>query len=67
MLTISKWLFVISGVLLIVDSVLMFAGKPNLLFGLPLPCPVTLALLGLATILFGLSGKAFEKTSRVLS
>ena len=66
MLTISKWLLVISGVLLIVDSILMFAGKPNPLFGLPLPCPVTLTLLGLGTILFGLGSKAFEKPSRDL-
>ena len=65
MLTISKWLLVVSGVLLIVDSILMFLGKPNPL-GLPLPCPVTLTLLGLGTILFGLGSKAFEKPSRDL-
>jgi hypothetical protein len=36
----------------------MFAGLPNPLFGLPLPCPVTLILLGLGLILFILSGKS---------
>ncbi len=66
MLTMSKWLLLISGGLLIVDSILMFTGKANPLFGWPLPCPVTLTLLGLGTILFGLSSKAFEKLSKDL-
>ena len=61
MLTVSKWLFIIAGALLIYDSVLIFAGKPNPLFGWPLPCPVTLLLLGAGILLFGIGSKAFKK------
>ena len=61
MLTASKILLILAGVLLIIDSVLMFAGISNPLFGLPLPCPVTLLLLGIGIILFVLSSKAFRK------
>jgi hypothetical protein len=60
MLTASKWLLIISGALLMMDSVLIFAGKPNPLFGWPLPCPVTLLLLGAGVLLFGIGGKAFK-------
>jgi hypothetical protein len=61
MLTTSKWLLIISGAMLILDSILMFAGKPNPLFGWPLPCPVTLLLLGSGILLFGIGSKAFKK------
>jgi hypothetical protein len=61
MLTVSKWLLIIAGVLLILDSIFMFAGIPNPLFGLPLPCPVTLLLLGAGLLLFGIGSKAFKK------
>lgn len=61
MLIISKWLLIIAGALLIYDSILMFAGKPNPLFGWPLPCPVTLILLGAGILLFGFGSKAFKK------
>ena len=39
----------------------MAAGKPNPLFGWPLPCPATLLLLGAGIILFGLGSRAFKK------
>ena len=50
MLTASKWILITAGVLLIMDSIFMFAGKPNPLFGWPLPCPVTRLFLGLGMI-----------------
>jgi hypothetical protein len=43
------------------DSIGMAAGKPNPLFGWPLPCPVTLLLLGVGIILFGIGSRAFKK------
>ena len=61
MLTASKWLLIIAGALLILDSLFMFAGKPNPLFGWPLPCPVTLLVLGAGILLFGIGSKAFRK------
>ena len=61
MLTTSKWLLIISGALLILDSIFIFAGKPNPFFGWPLPCPVTLLLLGAGILLFGIGSKAFKK------
>jgi len=44
----------IAGVLLIYDSILMASGKRNPLFGWPLPCPVTLVVLGVGLLLFGI-------------
>jgi len=61
MLTLSKWLLAIAGVLLVLDAILMVAGIPNPLFGWPLPCPVTLLLLGAGIVLFAMSGHAFKK------
>ena len=66
MLTASKWLLIVASALLILDSVLIFAGLPNpflLLFGWPwlLPCPVTLVLLGVGLLLFAIGSKAFKK------
>jgi hypothetical protein len=61
MLTASKWLLMIAGALLILDSILMFTGTPNPLFGLPLPCPLTLLLLGAGILLFGIGSKAFKQ------
>jgi len=61
MLTASKWLLIIAGALLIYDSILMFTGTPNPFFGLPLPCPVTLLVLGAGILLFGIGSKAFKK------
>jgi hypothetical protein len=51
MLKVSKICFVASGVLLLADSTLMILHKPNPL-GLPLPCPITLMILGVGLILF---------------
>jgi uncharacterized integral membrane protein len=66
MLTASKWLLILAGALLILDSILIFAGLPNpalLLFGWawPLPCPIALLLLGMGLLLFAISSKAFKK------
>lgn len=61
MLTASKWFLIVAGALLIFDSILIFAGIPNPINGWPLPCPVTLLLLGIGIILFGIGGKAFKK------
>lgn len=61
MLTASKWLLLIGSVLLIADSIMIFAGIPNPFFGWPLPCPVALLLLGLGILLFTISSKAFKK------
>lgn len=61
MLTASKWLLLIGSVLLVVDSILMFTGTPNPFFGLSLPCPVTLVLLGVGLLLFTIGSKAFKK------
>lgn len=47
----GKILLIIAGFLLIVDAVLMAARIPNPLLGWPLPCPVTLTLLGLGILL----------------
>jgi len=41
---------------------LIVLGIPNPLFGWPLPCPVTLALLGSGLLLFALKSKAFERS-----
>ena len=61
MLTISKWLLIIAGALLIFDSILIFAGIPNPLSpDLPLPCPVTLILLGAEIFLFAIGSKSFK-------
>lgn len=61
MLTLSKWSLIIAGALLILDSILIFAGIPNPFFGWPLPCPVPLLLLGVGILLFGIGSNAFKK------
>jgi hypothetical protein len=60
MLKLAKLLLMIGGGLLIIDAGLMATGRPNPLFGWPLPCPVTLVILGLGIVLFAFSSKAFE-------
>jgi len=60
MVTVSKWLLIVSGLLLILDALFIFAGKPNPFFGWPLPCPVSLLLLGAGLVLFGIGSKAFK-------
>ena len=52
MLPTSLIILIVAGVLLIVDAVFMWTRRPNPLKGLPLPCPVTLVLLGVGLILF---------------
>lgn len=52
----AKVCFVISGGLLIFDSILMILHKPNPI-GLPLPCPVTLIILGVGLITFAFAKK----------
>jgi hypothetical protein len=61
MLAASKWLLIIAGALLIIDSIMIIAGIPNPFFGWPLPCPVALVLLGAGILLFGISSKAFKQ------
>jgi len=51
MLKAGKILLIIAGFLLILDAFLMASRIPNPLFGWPLPCPVTLAVLGLGILL----------------
>ena len=63
MLTGSKWLSILAGFWLIIDSILIIGGIPNPLFGWPLPCPVALILLGLVILLFGVSSRVFELPS----
>ena len=57
MLTASKWLLIVAGVLLIIDAIMIFADIPWIF---PLPCPVSLLLLGAGILLFGISSKAFK-------
>ena len=55
MLLASSILLIIAAMLLFYDAVLMFTGKPNPLKGLPLPCPVTLIVLGLGILLLSIN------------
>ena len=55
MLLASQILLIIAGVLLILDAALIFAHRPNPFKGWPLPCPVTLVVLGLGVILFSIA------------
>jgi hypothetical protein len=53
---IARICFIVSGILLILDSTLMILNKPNPL-GLPLPCPITLIILGIGLITFAAAKK----------
>ena len=55
MLLASQIVLIIAAILLFFDAALMFARRPNPLKGLPLPCPVTLIVLGLGILLFSIS------------
>jgi len=55
MLLAAQIFLILAGVLLIVDASLMFARRPNPLKGWPLPCPITLVLLGLGVILLSIA------------
>ncbi len=61
MLTASKVFLIIAGLLLMLDAVLMATRTPNPLFGWPLPCPLTLVVLGVGVLLFALGSRAFKK------
>ncbi|MFC2050582.1 hypothetical protein ACFLTN_05350 [Chloroflexota bacterium] len=61
MLKASKWLLIVGSALLIIDAILIYAGIPNPFFGLPLPCPNTLIILGVGLLLFAIGSKAFKK------
>lgn len=47
----SKICFILAGIGLIIDSILMTLGQPNPI-GLPLPCPITLFILAVGLISF---------------
>ena len=55
MLLAAQILLFISGVLLFYDAWLMITHRPNPLKGLPLPCPVTLIILGAGVILLSIA------------
>ncbi len=60
MLKLGKLLLTIGGGLLVYDATLMAKGKPNPIKGLPLPCPITLSMIGTGLILFVLGRKNHE-------
>ena len=55
MLLASQILLILAGISLIADATFMFARRPNPLKGWPLPCPITLVLLGLGVILLSIA------------
>ncbi len=61
MLKTGKILLIIAGILLIVDAVMMALRIPNPLMGWPLPCPVTLTILGLGILLTAFGSKTCNK------
>ena len=61
MLTVSKLLLIVAGAMLMMDAIMIVAGIPNPLFGWPLPCPISLFMLGAGILLFAISSKAFKK------
>ena len=56
MLLVSQIILIIAGAMLILDAAFMAAKRPNPIKGWPLPCPVTIALLGVGIILFVIAG-----------
>ncbi len=59
-LNLSKWLLITSGVLFIINSILIFAGIHHPCCGWPYPCPISLLFFGAGIILFGISSDAFK-------
>ncbi len=60
MLSLSRFLLLVGSLLLVLDAVLMFANIQNPL-GLPLPCPITLAVIGAGLFFFALSSNSFRQ------
>ncbi len=60
MFRLSKALLTLGGGLLVYDAYLMAKGKSNPIKGLPLPCPITLGLVGSGLVLFALGHKHDE-------
>ncbi len=55
MLLAAQILLILAGILLLVDASFMITRRPNPLKGWPLPCPITLILLGLGVILLSIA------------
>jgi hypothetical protein len=55
MLLASQIILIIAGVLLLADAFFMATHRPNPIKGWPLPCPNTLALLGIGVILLSIA------------
>ncbi len=56
MLLASQIVLIIAGILLLYDAILMITHRPNPIKSWPLPCPVTLFLLGVGVILMSIAG-----------
>jgi hypothetical protein len=52
MLKAAKWLLLTGGILLCFDAVLGALKVPNPIPGFPIPCPITLFVVGLGLVLF---------------
>ncbi len=57
MLKIAKTLLVLGSGLLVFDGFLMAKGKSNPIKGWPLPCPITLSMLGTGLLLLVIGSK----------
>jgi hypothetical protein len=55
MLLTAQIILIIAGGLLLYDATLMATHRPNPLKGMPLPCPITLTILGIGIILFSVA------------
>ena len=55
MLLASQIVLIIAGVLAIYDAFLMVTHRPNPIKSWPLPCPVTMLLLGVGLILLSIA------------
>jgi hypothetical protein len=55
MLLASQIILIIAGIFLLLDAFLMATHRPNLIKGLPLPCPITLIFLGVGVILYSVA------------
>ncbi len=60
MIKLAKTLLTLGGGLLCFDAYLMAKGKSNPIKGLPLPCPITLSLVGTGLVLFTLGNRTQE-------